>query len=71
MNRVDNSGVTVSDVRVIKTHPDRKIDIRGIENHEITAIPLVTSGGVTSNITGEFVVILHQNAHHGKNKTIH
>ena len=50
-----NGGVAGSDVRAIKTHPDRKVDIRGIENHQISAIPLVTAGGVTTTITGEVV----------------
>ena len=55
-------------MRVIEIHPDRKVDIRGIDNHEITAIPLVTAGGVTSTITGEVIVIMHQYAYHGKKK---
>ena len=44
VDRGANGGVAGSDVRVIETHPDRKVDIRGIDNHEITAIPLVTAG---------------------------
>ena len=48
-----------NDARVIETHPDRKVDIRGIDNHEITAIALVTAVGVTSTITGEVIVIMH------------
>ena len=47
-----NGGAVGSDVRVIETYPDRKVDIRGIDNHEINEIPLVTVGGVTSTITG-------------------
>ena len=46
VDRVDNSGVAGRHVRVIETHPDHKVDIRGIDNYEITAIPLVNSEGV-------------------------
>ena len=41
-----------SDARVIETHADRKAEIRGIENHQISAIPFVTADGVTVTITG-------------------
>ena len=71
MDRRANSGVARSDVRVVETNPDRKVDMRGIDNHEITAIPLVAVGGVTSTITGEVILIMHQCAYNGKNKAIH
>ena len=58
-------------MRVIENHLDRKVEIRGIDNHKISAIPLVTSGGVTTTITGEVIVIMHQYAQHGKNKPMH
>ena len=66
-----NGGVAGNDVRAIAKHPDRTVDVRGIDNHEITSIPLVTVGGVTSTTSGEIIIIMHQYAHHGKNKTIH
>ena len=59
MDRGANGGVGGSDVRVIETYADRKVNIRGIDNHEISAISLVTSGGVTATITGEVIVIMH------------
>ena len=71
LDRGANGGVTGSDARVIETHPDRKVDIHGIDNHELTAKPLVTAGGVRSTIAGEVILIMHQYAYHGKNKTIH
>ena len=70
-DRGTNGGVAGSYARVIETHLDRKVDIRAIENHEITVIPLVTVGGVTSTIRGEVILIMHQYAYHGENKTIH
>ena len=71
MDRRSNGGVVGREERAIETHPDRKDDIRDIDSHEITAIPLETVGGVTSTITGKVVLIIHQCACHGKNKTIH
>ena len=71
VDRGANGGVAGNDVRVIAKHPDRTVDVRGIDNHEITHIPLVTAGGVTSTTSGEVIVIMHQHACHGKNKTIH
>ena len=58
-------------MRVFETHPDRKVNIRDVDNHQISAIPLVTEGVVTATMTGEVIVIMHQHARHGKNKTIH
>ena len=45
VDRGDNGGVADSDMRVIETYLDHKVEIRGIDNHQISAIPLVTSGG--------------------------
>ena len=71
VDRGSNIGVSGSDVRVIETHTNCKVYIRVIDNHDINAIPLVTAGGVTSTITGEKMLIIHQHAQHGKKKTIH
>lgn len=57
-------------MRFVETHPDRKVDIRDTGNHQISAIPLVTSGRATTTITGEVIVIMHQYACHDKNKTM-
>ena len=71
MDRGSNGGVEGSDVRFIETHPDFKVNIYGTHNHQISSIPLVTTGGVTTIITGEVIVIMHKHAHYSKNKTIH
>ena len=71
MDGGDDGGVAGNDVRVIAKRQDRTVDVRGIENHEIASIPLVTAGGVTLTTSGEIIVIMHQHACHGKNKTIH
>ena len=58
-------------MRVIETRAERKVDIRGIDDYQVSAINLVTSGGITTTITGEVIIIMHQHVHHVKNKTIH
>ena len=70
MNRRDNGGLAGNYVRVIVKHPDRTVDILGVDNHEITSVTLVTTGGVILTTLDEVILIIHQHAHHGKNKTI-
>ena len=65
-----NGGASGGDVRFIETYTDGKVDICGVDNHQISVIPLVAAGGVTKTITGAVIVIIHQCACHGKNKTI-
>ena len=59
IDRGANGGVAGEDVRVINKASDRKICIRGIDNHEITDVPSVTAGGVTQSTKGEVIIILH------------
>ena len=65
-----NGGVSGNDVGLIATYSDRTVDICGIDNHEITAIPLISVGGVTSTISG-VIDTMNQNQYHRKNKTTH
>ena len=71
VDRGANGGIAGDDVRVIEKVPDRFVNVRGIDNHEITEIPIVTAGGVTRTQHGEVIVIMHQYAWHGKGRTIH
>lgn len=43
VDREDNGGVEERDVRFIETHSDCKVYIRGIDNHQISSIPLVSA----------------------------
>ena len=65
-----NEGVEGIYVRFIATYPGRNVDIRDTFNHEITSIPLETSGGTMSTISGEFMLIMHECSCHGKKTTI-
>ena len=71
MDRGANGVVAGNDVRVIAKHPNWAVDVRGIDNHEIESIPLVTTGSITLTTSGEVIIIIHQCACNGKNKTIH
>jgi hypothetical protein len=44
-----NGGIAGIDTRVIERHPHQTVDIRGIDNHEITSIPIVTAGAVAQS----------------------
>ena len=71
VDRGANGGVAGNDVRVIEKHSDKTCNIKGIDNHEVPSIPIVTAGGVTSTISGEVIIIMHQYAYHPKCPTIH
>ena len=52
MDRGANGSVAANDIRVISKHPDRTVNARGIDNHEIVFITLVTAGGVALTTSG-------------------
>ena len=59
------------DFRVIETYIGRNVHIHSRCNHEITSILLETAEGAISTISGEFMLIIHEWACHGKNNTTH
>ena len=71
VDRGPNSGITGNDVRRISTCSDKTLNIMGIDNHKLTLIPLITSGGVLQSHLGPVILIFHQYAHYGKGKSIH
>lgn len=70
VDRGANGGIAGNDVRIIN-RTNKSVNVRGIDDHQITDIPLVTAGGVAQTQKGEVIVILHQYAFTGKGKTIH
>ena len=61
----------VSDMRVI-TQSDRRINLTGIDNHEVVDLPIVTTGAVANTATsGEVILIFHQYAYMHNGNTIH
>ena len=67
-----NGGVAGADVRVIAYNDDeRVVDISGVDDHCINGIKLATVGGVVPSQYEEVIVVMHQYAYTGKEKTIH
>jgi len=60
-DRGANGGLAGSNMRVIVT-TDRRVDISGIDNHQMTGLKIVTAGGVVPTQRGEVIGIFHQYA---------
>ena len=70
VDRGANGGIAGDNVRII-SKTDRKVNVNGIDNHQMTDLTIVTAGGVVPTQRGDVLVILHQYAHAGLGKTIH
>ena len=74
VDRGANGGIAGNDVRLIpslSTHPTKTVNVMGIDNHQITSIPLASVGGISTSQHGPVILIFHQYAHYGKGKSIH
>ena len=70
VDRGANGGLAGSDMRVIyKTH--RKINISGIDNHEVTGLDVVTAATLLNTSLGKVIGIFNEYAHLGKRSSIH
>ena len=50
---------------------NRKVNITGIDNHQVTGLDIVTAAALVTSDQGPIVLILHQYAYLGQGKTIH
>ena len=67
-----NGSIAGSDVRIIETNsPVRTVNVCGIDNHELTSIPIVTCAGVVTTQKGLITLIMNQYAFIGKGHSIH
>lgn len=66
-----NGGIAGQDMQVIYKDAHHMANIRGIDNHEITSIPLVTAGDVATLQHDLVIVIMNQYVYHPNHKTIH
>ena len=57
-------------MRVIHTTP-RKINIVGIDDHELTGLNVVTAAALLDTQKGPITGVFHEYAHLGKGKSIH
>ena len=65
-----NGGLAGSDMRVIhKTH--RKINIQGIDNHEVLGLDVVTAATLLNTSQGKVIGIFNEYAYLGKGSSIH
>ena len=65
-----NGGLAGSDMHVIhKTH--RKINIQGIDNHEVTGLDVVTAATLLKTSQGKVIGIFNEYAYLGKSSSIH
>ena len=65
-----NGGLAGSDMRVIhKTH--RKINIQGIDSHEVTGLDVVTAATLLNTSQGKVIGIFNEYAYLGKGSSIH
>ena len=70
VDRGANGGLAGSDMRVIyKTH--RKINISGIDNHEVNGLDVVTAATLLNTSLGKVIGIFNEYAHRGKGSSIH
>ena len=70
MDRGANGGLAGLDTRVILTTLCR-VDIQGLDNHQVTNIPIVTAGAVAISQRGPVIIIMHQYAGLGRGHSIH
>ena len=70
VDRGANGGFAGSDMRVIhKTHC--KINIQGIDNHEVTGLDVVTAATLLNTSRGKVIGIFNEYAYLGKGSSIH
>ena len=70
VDRGANGGLAGSDMRVLhKTQ--RKINIQGIDNHEVTGVDVVTAATLINTSQGKVIGIFNEYAYLGKGSSIH
>ena len=63
IDRGANGSIAGADVRILDTNsPVRTVNVRGIDNHELTSIPIVTCAGVVTTQKGPITLIMNQHA---------
>ena len=65
IDRGANGGLAGADMRVLHTTP-RKINIIGIDDHEMTGLNVVTAATLLDTQKGPIIGVFHEYAHLGK-----
>ena len=70
VDRGANGGIAGSDMRILlKT--GRKLNVVGIDNHQLTGLDVVTAAGLFQSSSGKVIGIFHEYAYLGKGSSIH
>ena len=70
VDRGANGGLAGSDMHVLHK-PQRKINIQGIDNHEVTGLDVVTAATLLNTSQGKVIGIFNEYAYLGKGSSIH
>ena len=70
VDRGANGGLAGTDMRILQ-NPDRKINIVGINYHELTGLDVVTATALFDTQKGTLIGVFHEYAHLGKGRVIH
>ena len=70
VDRGANGGLAGADMRILQ-NTDTKINIVGIDDHEMTGLDVVTAAAVYDTQKGPVIGIFHEYAHLGKGRSIH
>ena len=70
VDRGANGGILGQDARVIHTYK-RRVDVTGIDNHEMNGLQMVDAGACIDTNKGPRILVLRQYAYHGIDRTIH
>jgi len=70
VDRGANGGILGNDANVIFRR-SKTVDVTGIDNHELSSLPMVDATAKCMTDKGEVILILRNYAYHGQNRTLH
>jgi hypothetical protein len=71
IDRGANGGLAGGDMRVISVDPNRKLNITGIDNHQMVDLNVVTAGAFATSHRGPVILIFNQYANVREGRSIH
>ena len=71
IDRGANGGILGSDAVILHEHPNRQVDVSGIDSHEIGGLKVVDASAKTTSNRGDIIIIVHQYAYYGRGRSIH
>ena len=70
VDRGANGGLADADMRILQK-TDRKINIVGIDDYELTGLDVMTAAALFDTQKGPVIGIFHEYAHLGKRRSVH